>query len=101
MTSRREINVAGRTKKFFLGFEIKQMRKISITAVRSDEVLGINRVARTPHIVIMPTRSLDCFFTRVSMVNFSLEKTTTTLGSFHAASSTPYLTMSLSNSESR
>ena len=101
MTSRREINVPGRMKKDFLGFEIKQMRKISITAVRSDEVLGINGVAWTPHIVIMPIRFLDCFLTRVPTDNFSLEKTTTTLGSYHAASSTPYLTMSLSSSESR
>ena len=72
VTSRREINVAGRRKINFLGFEIKQMRKIYITAVRSDEVLGINGVARTPHIIIMRTRSIDRFLTTVPMENFSI-----------------------------
>ena len=72
MTSRQEINVAGRRKINFLSFEIKQMRKIYITAVRSDEVLGINGVARTPHIIIMPTRSINRFLTTVPMENFSI-----------------------------
>lgn len=58
------------TEKNFWVIEIKQMRKISITAVRSDKVLGINRITWTAHIII--TRSIDRFLTIVSMEKFSL-----------------------------
>ena len=47
VTSRREINLA-RKRRNTVKFRDKANEKISITAVKSNEVLGINRVARDP-----------------------------------------------------